>query len=258
MRLVTLLACLALVAVPLCAHANEKAKAQGLLDASRAATEAFAKRNDGNKLVADDVDAARSWLKKAGDAFAGGSTMFGLGDLSQESGLDVKFDTGMADLYLALGQSRLDKEKAAGELALLNEQVAKMKAKVKVFDDRKAELERLRAEVAKFAATAKELAAAKEEIARLNERGSQLESERKALNQEIERLKNDVAMREAALAAAVAQSQPQGMAPGGPVPAPAAPAAPAAAAPPATPAAPAAPATPADPAPPAAPGGAKP
>ena len=166
MRILKTIAFLALFLVPLAAQAGEKGKVQGQIDAARAAIDAFAKKADGNKLVTGDIEAARNALKKGEEAFAAGGTMFGLGDISPEATQDVKFSADMTDLFLALAQSRLDNAKAADELAAMKVQVGKMRAKVKVFDDRKAELESLRASLAKFDATVKELGDAKAENSR--------------------------------------------------------------------------------------------
>jgi len=230
MRILTILACLTLLSAPLAAHAGEKSKSQIQIEAARAAIEAFARKSDENKLVSADLEAARDFLRKGEQAFSGGRTMFGLGDVNPEASQDIKFDTDMVELYLSLGQSRIDNAKAADELVAMSAQVAKMKAKVKVFDDRKAELEKLRASLSKFEATVKELEEAKAENARLADKAGKLESERKAADAELEHLKAELAKRD--LAAAQAQA---------PTPTPAATAAAPAATPPAadSPAAPA-------------------
>ena len=199
MRFFTTLACLILLVAPLTAQGGEKSKSQNQIEAARAAIEAFSKRSDDNKLVAGDLESARVFLKKGEDALAGGRTMFGLGDVNPEAGQDIKFDTDMVELYLTLGQSRLEKAKAADELALMGGQVAKMQARVKVFDDRKAELEKLRANLEKFDATVKELGEVKAENVRLAEKTGKLELERKAVEAELVHLKAELAKRDLAL-----------------------------------------------------------
>ena len=206
MRIVTVLACLFLLVAPLAAQAGEKTKAQSQIEAARAAIEAFSRKSDENKLVTGDLESARAFLKKGEDAYAGGRSMFGLGDVNPEAGQDIKYDTEMVEIFLALGQSRIDNAGATEELALMNGQVTRMKAKVKVFDDRKAELEKLRADLVKFEATQKELEQLKAEHARLAEKTGKLELERKASDTELERLKAELAKRD--LAAQAAQPAP--------------------------------------------------
>jgi hypothetical protein len=216
MHFFKILACLTLLVAPLAAQAGEKPKSQIQIEAARAAIDAFTKKSDENKLVAGDLESARSSLKKGEDAFANGRTMFGLGDVSPEAGQEIKFDTDMVELYLALGQSRIDNAKSAEELAAMSGQVTKMRAKVKVFDDRKAELDKLRANLVKFDATVKELAAAKAENVRLTEKAEKMESERKAFGVELEHLKAELAKRELALSQAAPAAAPAPSAPTAP------------------------------------------
>jgi hypothetical protein len=213
MRFFKILACLTLLFAPLAAQAGEKPKSQIQIEAARAAIDAFTKKSDDNKLVAADLESARGSLKKGEEAFANGRTMFGLGDVSPEAGQEIKFDTDMVELYLTLGQSRIDNAKSAEELTVMSGQVAKMRAKVKVFDDRKAELEKLRSNLVKFDVTVKELAAAKAENVRLTERAEKMESERKAVGVELEHLKAELAKRDLALAQAASTVSPAPAAP---------------------------------------------
>lgn len=200
MRLLRTIAFLLLLVAPTAVHADEKTKALSQIDAAKAAIEAFAKKTYDNRLVAGDIESARAVMKKGEQAFADGRAMFGLGDISVEAGRDVKHYTDMVDLYLTLGQTRIDKAKAAAELKHMNSQLDSIKAKVKVFDDRKAELEKLRASLAKFETMAKELAGVKAENARLTEKEAKLVAEQKSLTAELEKLKAELAKRAAPVA----------------------------------------------------------
>jgi len=213
MRFFKIVACLTLLIAPLAAQAGEKPKSLIQIEAARAAIDAFTKKSDENKLVAGDLESARSSLKRGEEAFANGRTMFGLGDVSPEAGQEIKFDTDMVELYLALGQSRIDNAKSAEELIVMSGQVAKMRAKVKVFDDRKAELEKLRANLVKFEATMKELGAAKAENVRLVEKAGKMELERKAIDSELEHLKAELAKRDLSLSQAAPTAPPAPVAP---------------------------------------------
>jgi hypothetical protein len=197
-----ILACLTLLIAPLAAQAGEKPKSQVQIEAARAAIDAFTKKSDENKLVAGDLEAARSALKRGEEAFANGRSMFGLGDVNPEAGQEIKFDTDMVELYLTLGQSRIDSAKSAEELTVMSGQVAKMRAKVKVFDDRKAELAKLRTNLVKYDAAVKELVAAKAENVRLTEKAGKMELERKAIEMDLEHLKAELAKRDLALSQA--------------------------------------------------------
>ncbi|HBG04299.1 MAG: hypothetical protein A2075_14085 [Geobacteraceae bacterium GWC2_58_44] len=199
MRTLKIIACLFLLIAPSAVHADEKAKAQTQIDAAKAAIDAFAKKTNENKLVARDIEAARSTIKRSEDAFVNSRTMFGLGDISPEAANSVKHLTDLVDMHLTLGQSRVDTAKAAEELKTLSGQVAKIRAKVKVFEDRKAELEKLRAGLIKYEAVVKELEQVKAENARLAGKEAKLLDGQKSLSIEIDYLKAELAKRTAAL-----------------------------------------------------------
>jgi hypothetical protein len=199
MRAMIALAWLVLALAPVAAQsATEKPKAQNQLEAARAAIDAFARKTDGNKQVSGDLDAARSYLKVGQTALEGGSSLFGLGDISPETAQEIKYATDMVELYLTLGQTRIDSAKTAEEHAAISAQVAKMKARVKVFDDRKAELVKLRAAMEQHDAIVRELEDAKAENARLGLKTGRLEKERKALDAELDHLKAELAKRDQA------------------------------------------------------------
>lgn len=183
-------ACLILLLIPVLCFADEKAKAQDQINAAKAAVEAFARKAGDNKAVTRDIEEARAALKRSEDALAGKRGMFGLGDLDQEAATGVKHLTDLAEMHLLVGQSRLDAAKAAEELKVLSAQVAKVRAKVKVFEERKAELERLRLTAEKHEVTVKELAAAKAENVKLLDK-------QKSLSLEVEFLKGELARRSA-------------------------------------------------------------
>lgn len=202
MRLLKVIACLVLLVAPTVVQADEKTRAQGQIDAAKAAIDAFAKKTYDNKLVAADIEAARSVIKKGEEAMITGRQMFGLGDISPEAGRDVKHYADMVDLHLTLGQLRLDKTKAAEELKPIKNQVDKIKARVRIFEDRKTELEKLRASLVKYETVAKELENLKAENARLAEKEGKLMAEQKALGSELGQLKAELAKRDAAVPAA--------------------------------------------------------
>lgn len=195
MRSLKIIACLLILAAPVAAQADEKTRAQSQIEAAKAAVEAFAKKSKDNKLVAADIEAARSAIKRSEEAFANNRSMFGLGDISPEASASVKHLTDLVDMHLILGQSRLDRVKAAEELTVLSGQVAKVRAKVKVFEDRKAELERLRAVQAKYETLLKEMEQLKADNAQIKGREAKLLDGQKAASIELEFLKAELAKR---------------------------------------------------------------
>ena len=213
MRSLKIIACLIILAAPIAAQADEKAKAQSQIEAAKAAVDAFAKKSKDSKLVAQDLENARAVIKRSEEIFASNRSMFGLGDISPETAAGVKHLTDLVDMHLTLGQSRMDSVKAGEELTLLSGQVAKVRAKVKVFEDRKAELEKLRAVSNKYEALVKETEQLKANNAQLAAKESKLLDGQKALSIEIEYLKAELAKRPALPAQAPEAAAPEANAP---------------------------------------------
>ncbi|GFO55688.1 hypothetical protein GMSM_26950 [Geomonas sp. Red276] len=183
--------CLVALLIPVAAFADEKSKAQKELETAKVAIDAFSNKAGESKLVTADVEAARGMLKKGEEAFkAGLPTLFG--DLKPEAGRDVKHFAAMVELYLAMGQTKLDKEKDTEELKVMTAQITKLKARVKVFEDRNAELEKLRSDAILWDTAIKEMETVKSENAKLKEKNNKLIMERKNMTAEIEKLKADL------------------------------------------------------------------
>ncbi|OHB24555.1 MAG: hypothetical protein A2X79_04715 [Desulfuromonadaceae bacterium GWB2_53_15] len=147
--------------------AAEKSKTLSLIDATRGAIDGFVARAGENKAVAADVELARASLKKAEDAYEKGRQLFGFGDVKPEAELDIKHYAGLAELAISLGSSRIEKARVEVEFEALGKQLAEVKAKVKVFEDRKAEIDKLKADAAKLPIISKELEVIKSEKALL-------------------------------------------------------------------------------------------
>lgn len=182
MRTLMVLTVLSCGLVAAAAGAADKEKSQLQIDAARASIESFAAKARDDKDAAAAVAAARAQLKKAEDAYAGGRQMFGFGGVKPEAEQDIAHFVSLVDLSVALGAARLEKARNADELDKLTTQLNKVKARVKVFEERKAEVEKLRADAAKYEATAKELAAVKADKALLASQVELLTAERKQMD----------------------------------------------------------------------------
>lgn len=149
------------------AFAAEKSKILSQIDATRAAVDALAGKVGENREAASSLEQARMSLKKASEIYGKGRQVLGInigfGDLKPEAETEISNYLGTADSALATAASRLEIAKAASELEAIDKQLESVKAKVKVFDDRKAELEKLKAEAAKCQAVSKELETLKSE-----------------------------------------------------------------------------------------------
>jgi DNA repair exonuclease SbcCD ATPase subunit len=174
--------------------AAEKSKIVIKLDASRAAVEALAGRIGENREAAGDLDQARLFLKKAADAHEKGLQVLGfniggLGTLKPEVEEEIKNYLDISDLSVATASSRLEKARAANELETIEKQLAGVKTRLKAFEDRKAELEKLKTENTRLAGQIEKQMA-----------------EIKALNSQLEEAKRAAAKREGTEPAAPAKA----------------------------------------------------
>jgi septal ring factor EnvC (AmiA/AmiB activator) len=158
--------------------AAEKNKTLVQLDAARSAVETASAKIGGNKDAAADLERARTALKQADESFNAGKSMFGFGDISPETEKEIKVSVDAAEIATASALSKVEFIRATTELETIEKQFATVKAKLKLFEDRKAELERLRLEVAACRKISNDFEVIKLEKANLAAQVDQLNSER--------------------------------------------------------------------------------
>ncbi|MDD2852618.1 MAG: hypothetical protein PHY09_12080 [Desulfuromonadaceae bacterium] len=158
--------------------AAEKNKTLLQLDATRSAVELAAGKIEGNKEAATDLGRARTMLKQAEELSKSGRSMFGFGDISPEAEKEIRISVDAADIALETALAKVEFDRAAVELETIEKQHAAVGAKLKLFEDRKTELEKLRLEVTECKKTGKELESVKTEKAALTIQVEQLAAER--------------------------------------------------------------------------------
>lgn len=158
--------------------AAEKNKTLIQLDATRSAVESAAAKVEGNKEAVADLERARTALKYADESYKGGKSMFGFGDISPETEKEIKLAVDMADIATASALSRLEFVRATAELDAIEKQFVVVKGKLKIFEERKAELDKLRLDAAACRKISNELEIIKLEKATLAAQIDQLSSER--------------------------------------------------------------------------------
>jgi hypothetical protein len=169
--------------------AAENNKTLTQLEATRSAVAAAAAKTEGNKEAAADLERARTALKYADESYKDGKSMFGFGDISPEAEKEIKISVDSADNAAATALSRIEFVRATAEIEAIEKQFATVKAKLKLFEDRKAELERLRLEAEACRKTSNELEIMKLEKVTLASQVDQLTAERsKADKLKIEQL----------------------------------------------------------------------
>ena len=160
------------------AFAADKNKTLVQLDATRSAVETAAGKIEDNKEAAADLERARAALKQADESYSAGKSMFGFGDISPETEKEIKLSVEAADIATLTALSRVEFVRATAEMEAIEKQFTATKAKLKLFEDRKAELERLRLEVAACRKISNELEIIKLEKANLAAQIDQLNAER--------------------------------------------------------------------------------
>lgn len=160
------------------ALAAEKSKVLIQLDATRSAVETAAGKAEGNKDATADLARARAALKYADESHTAGKSMFGFGDINPETEKEIKLSVDIADLATATALSRVELVRATAELEAIEKQFTAVKTKLKLFEDRKAELVKLRQEVAACQKTTNELEILKVEKTVLTTKMEQLTAER--------------------------------------------------------------------------------
>lgn len=178
------------------AIAAEKSKALVQLDAARAAVEALAGKIGDNKEAAVDLELARVAIKKGTDISDKGRQLFGFGDMKPESEKEIKNYAEIADLATVAAAARLEKARATSELEALDKQLTTVKAKIKIFEDRKAELEKFKAEAAKCRNSIRELETLKAENGLLSSKSEKQQAEIKALTAQLEEARKAAAHKE--------------------------------------------------------------
>jgi DNA repair exonuclease SbcCD ATPase subunit len=177
------------------AFAAEKSKILLQLESSQAAVDLLAGKVGGNSEASTALEQARASLKKGSDIYAKSRQTFGFnigfGELKPEAEDEIKNHLQISDIFVATASSRLEAAKAASELETIDKQLASVKAKVKIFEDRKAELEKLRADAAKCQSATRDIEALKSENSRLSGQIEKQLSEIKALSAQLAEAKKE-------------------------------------------------------------------
>jgi DNA repair exonuclease SbcCD ATPase subunit len=163
------------------AVAAEKNKAVVRLDMARTAIETMATKIGDNREAAADLELGRAAIKKGAETSENGRQLFGFGDIKPEAEHEIEIYAEIAELSVAAAASRLEKARATGELEVLDRNLSAVKAKIKIFDDRKSELEKCKEEAARCQGAAGEIEALKAENNRLTAQLEKLQAEVKSL-----------------------------------------------------------------------------
>jgi Rad3-related DNA helicase len=157
MRILLIVAIMALSIGLNSAAAADRDKSLAQIETAKNAIEQLKTKIGDNKIITPELDSATKYLEKALISLKEGEKIFG--GVSDEAEQEIRHQTSMVDLSLKLAASKLERSKIEPELAEITRKTSAVKARVKIFDDFKSEITRLKKELADNDKAAKELAA---------------------------------------------------------------------------------------------------
>lgn len=198
-----------------CAAAEPDLSAQ--LAAKKISIEEVAAKVGNYPQALAEMEKARVSLKNAEQAYDKGRQWMGLRGLKPEAEQEVRHHLQMVDMASSLAVFRAAKGRNDEELAAVDKQLATVKARVKLLEERKAEEERLRQSLQKCEAAAKESAAQKTDAAKQAAQVEQLTADKKKLEEQVTALTSEKAtlagqldtLKKQAIPSAPNQSAPQ-------------------------------------------------
>lgn len=140
-----------------------------------------------------EMEKARTSMKSAEQAYEKGRQWMGLRGLKPEAEQEVRHHLQMVDMAVLLAASRAAKGRNEEELAAVDKQLATVKARVKLLEERKAEEDRLRQQLQKCEASGKEAATQKADAAKLTIQVEQLTADKKKLEGQVTALTTEKA-----------------------------------------------------------------
>lgn len=167
--------------------ADNKDRSVAMIEAARLNIASFkAKAGDG-KAASTELGMVNGYLAKAEYALEKGKNFLGM--VSEEAQQDIRHLTALTDIAIAIGNSKMERSRVEAEYALLSARLEKVKARVKVFDDYRAEIARLKAELARSSAASKELESLQAEKAYLQKQVEKLTAEKELVAKQLEEMK---------------------------------------------------------------------
>jgi len=174
--------------------AADKAKVRAQIDGASSALEAFIAKSGDNREVSKDLDQAHHQITRAFETFEKGGQLFGLAGIKPEAEQEITHYLNLSDLYLTIAGYRVEKSNAAKELETLEKNLAAVMSKIKVFEDRKSEFDKLKGDAAKYQAAAKEVEVLKGDKRLLNAETERLSLEVKKLSEQLAEAKKNATL----------------------------------------------------------------
>lgn len=165
--------------------AADKVDYPARIAAAKTATEDLAAKVGNYPQALSEIDKARSSLKKAEQSYDKGRQWMGLGGLKPEAEQEVAHNLQMVDMTLVLATSRAAAGRSEEDVAAVDKQLALVKSRVKLLEERKQSEDKLRLDLQKCEAASKELTTVKAEQAKLTTQLEQVAAEKKKLETQL-------------------------------------------------------------------------
>jgi hypothetical protein len=184
-----------LILVP-ASPAADKTKALLAIEQAKSNLDNLIKKRTDSKEYQDDIITAQNYLKVAEGEYKKNIGL--LGGLKDEAEPTVRHYAAMADITVAIVTARLDTADQIREKEVIEKNIQAIRARIKVFEDKNTEIERLKTETGstkvslsgQVGALKTENAALKAEIASLNQSKGDLLSENKKIKDDLNGIKS--------------------------------------------------------------------
>lgn len=165
-----------------------------------------------------EIDRARQLLKKAEQAYDDGRQWMGLRGVKPEAEQEVLHDLKLADLATRLATTRAAVGRNEEANVIAEKQLTVLKARVKLLEDLKAEVDRLRQTAQKYDAASKELTNLKADQAKLTSQLDKVTADKKKLEGQVTTLTQEKASLAAQLEASKKSPEPASLPPASTLP----------------------------------------
>lgn len=159
-----LLVVLSVLLMASAATAADKTKALLAIENARVAVTKLEQRGATNQLVADDIVRAKGYLQRAETTYKENISWLLLGNLSDAAEPQVRNYAEMSEIAAGIGLSKLEKIAYDTERQQLGKAIGEAQAKVNVFEQRAAEVAKLKSSAGKYDAAAQEIAELKTQV----------------------------------------------------------------------------------------------
>lgn len=170
----------------------DKTQAVFSIQKARSAIEKVKIRGEEMKASIDELEKARKQLDVADAVLKKNTSLLGMGGLKKEAEPEIQYYVEMAEINTAIVASRLEKISQEKENARLEKQIPEIESKIRVFNDKNAQIKKLKEELSQPRTKSAEVAMLKKENTEMADQLAKLKTERENLSGKIGNLNRNV------------------------------------------------------------------